>query len=126
MMAFASRREHVHKATINHYYFFTEIFDNVKVINFIMVSAISEMSTTCFSLSELNVNVHDSLSRLACRIRRLYNLHPSYWNTLSYSLISSGENSAFAHVAEAIARLQFSFSVPPGTHHCWVDRGGMI
>ena len=22
--------------------------------------------------------------------------------------------------------LQFSFLVPPGTHHCWVDRGGVI
>ena len=47
--------------------------------------------------------------------------------TLSYSLISSGENSAFAHFAAAIANhYNFSFLVPPGTHHCWVDRGGMI
>ena len=28
---------------------------------------------------------------------------PRYWNTLYYSLISSGENSAFAHFAAAIA-----------------------
>ena len=37
------------------------------------------------------------------RIIRLYNSHPWYWNTLFYSLISSGDKSAFAHFAAALA-----------------------
>ena len=47
-----------------------------------------------------------------------YNLHPWYWNTLFYSLISSGENSAFAYFAAAIANhynLAFSFHQVPIT-----------
>ena len=44
-------------------------------------------------------------------------------NSLLYSLISSGENSAFVHFAAAIAnQYNFGFLVPPGTHHYWVDR----
>ena len=34
---------------------------------------------------------------------RLHNLHPLLWNSLLYNLISSGENSAFAHFAAAVA-----------------------
>ena len=37
-----------------------------------------------------------------CEFSRLCNLHPWYWNTLFYSLISS-ENSAFAHTPAFIA-----------------------
>ena len=58
----------------------------------------------------INVNVHVYKCKCTClwfryprRISRLYNLHPWYWNTLFYSLISSGENSAFAHFVAAIA-----------------------
>ena len=48
--------------------------------------------------------------------------------TLLYGFISSRENSAFAHFAAAIANHYnlFSFRVPPGTHHCWVDKGSVI
>ena len=55
---------------------------------------------------------------------RLHNLHPWYWNSLLDSLLSSGENSAFAHFAAAIENhynLAFSFHQVPG--YCWVDRG---
>ena len=47
---------------------------------------------------------------------RLHNLYPWYWNSLLYSLISSGENSAFAHFAAAIVdhyNLDFSFTRYP-------------
>ena len=33
-------------------------------------------------------------SQRSAEFSRLYNLHPWHWNSLSYSLISSGENSA--------------------------------
>ena len=55
---------------------------------------------------------------------RLYNLHPWYWNSLLYGLISSGENSA--HFLQPMPFKIFPIFVPPGTHHCWVDRGGMV
>ena len=46
---------------------------------------------------------------------------------LELSLVRShllwGEFSAFS---AAIAIHNSPFFVPPGTHHCWVDRGGMI
>ena len=51
-----------------------------------------------------------------------------YQSSLLYDLISSEENSTFAHSATVIANhcsLAF-FVFPPGTHHCWVDKGGMI
>ena len=46
--------------------------------------------------------------------------------TLSYSLISSGENSV--HFLQLMPFTIFPISkfVPPGTHHCGVDRGGMV
>ena len=66
----------------------------------------------------VNVNVHGY---------RLYNLHPWYWNTLFYCLISSGDNSAFADICcSYIQSFQFSFLVLPGTHHCYVDRASVI
>ena len=40
---------------------------------------------------------------LIVQISKLYNLHPWYWNTLFYSLVSSEENSAYAHIDAAIA-----------------------
>ena len=44
--------------------------------------------------------------------------------TLSYSLISSGENSAHFLQLMPFTILQFTFhqSVTSGTHHCWVGR----
>ena len=47
---------------------------------------------------------------------RLFFLHPWYWNSLIYSLISSGKNSAFAHFAVAIGNhynLAFLFHQVP-------------
>ena len=59
---------------------------------------------------------------------RLHNLHPWYWNSLLYSLISYGKNLAFfVHFAAAYNQsLQFSFLVPPSTNHCKVGRGSML
>ena len=51
---------------------------------------------------------------------RLYNVHPWYWNSLLYGLIS-GENSA--HFLQLMPLIIFQFFVPPG--HCWVGRGSM-
>ena len=50
-------------------------------------------------------------------LRGLHNLQPWYLNSLFYSLISSGVNSAFAHFAVAIANhCNVAFFVPPGAH----------
>ena len=65
-------------------------------------------------------------SRYPHEVSELYDLHPWYWNSLFYSLISSRENSAIAHFATAIAiSLEFNFFVPSGTYHCSVGRGSM-
>ena len=59
----------------------------------------------------VNVNVHVYSPDLPVASAD-YNLHPWYWNTIFYGLISSGENSAFVHYAAAIAshyNLAFSF-----------------
>ena len=53
----------------------------------------------------------------------LHNLHPWYWNSLIRSHLLWGEFSAFS---AAIAIHNSPLFIPPGTHHCWVDRGGMI
>ena len=49
---------------------------------------------------------------------------------LELSLIQShlprGEFSICALCCSCRQSLQFSFLVPSGTHHCWVNRGGMI
>ena len=55
--------------------------------------------------------------------------HPWYWNSLIWfhpgGFISSGENSV-----HFLQQMPFTilncFFVPPGTHHCWLDRGSMI
>ena len=59
---------------------------------------------------------------------RLHNLHPWYWNSLLYRLISSGANSAVHTLLQLYnsPSLQFSFIVTPGTRYCRVDRGSMI
>ena len=54
---------------------------------------------------------------------RLHNLCPWYWNSLMGSHLLWGEFWAFS-AANAIHKSPFFVS--PGTHHCWVDRGGMI
>ena len=60
---------------------------------------------------------------------RLHNLHLWYWNSLLQSLISSGEDSTFAHFAAAIANhynLAFSFHQVPitagWTEAAWYER----
>ena len=53
---------------------------------------------------------------------RLHSLHPWYWNSLLCNFISSCENSVlFQHTIHHCPNF-----VQPGTHHCWVDRGGVI
>ena len=47
----------------------------------------------------INVNVNVYNPDIPSSSAGLYNLHPWYWNAIFYSLISSGENSAFAHSA---------------------------
>ena len=54
---------------------------------------------------------------------RLHNLHPWYSNP--YMVSSPLGRIHHVSVANAIHNSPFIF-VPPGTHHCWVDRGGMI
>ena len=68
-------------------------------------------------------------SEIPIEFSRLYNLRPWYWNSFLYSLISSGENSAFAHFAAAIANhynLAFSFHQVPitagWTEAAWYER----
>ena len=51
----------------------------------------------------VSVNVHVYSPDIPVEFSRLCNLHPWYWNSLLFSLISSGENSAFTHVAAATA-----------------------
>ena len=57
------------------------------------------------------------------KFSRLYNLHPWYWNSLLYGLISSGENST--HFLQLMPFTIFHFFIPPGTHYCWVGKGSM-
>ena len=78
--------------------------------------------------SNVNVNVY-VYSLISPWVQRLDNLHPWYWNSLSYSLISSGENSAFVYFAAAIANhynSAFSFhwvAITAGwTEVAWYER----
>ena len=50
-----------------------------------------------------------------------HNLHPWYWNSLLYSLISSGENSAFVHFATDIAGYQVP-TTAGWTEAAWYER----
>ena len=45
---------------------------------------------------------------------------------LTESHLLWGEFSICALSCSYSQSLQFSFLVPPATHHCWVDRGGVI
>ena len=69
--------------------------------------------------------------RCLLEFRRLHNLHPWYWNDLSYAKKSHllwEEFTVCALCCSYSQSLQFSFLVlvPPGTRHCWVIRGSMI
>ena len=75
----------------------------------------------------VNVNVNANVSVYSLKSPLSSADFTIYAPDILYSLISSGENSAFAHFAAAIANhYNFSFLVPPGTHHCWVDRASVI
>ena len=67
----------------------------------------------------LNVYVYILISN---EFSRLHNLRPWYWNSLLYSFISSEENTCTLCCSYSQS-LQFSFLIPPGTHHYCVDRG---
>ena len=71
----------------------------------------------------LNVNVY-VYSLISHRVQQTSQFTPL---VLELSLVQShllwGEFSAFS---AAIAIHNSPLFVPPGTHHCWVDRGGMI
>ena len=71
----------------------------------------------------VNVNVY-VYSLISHRVQQTSQFTPL---VLELSLIRShllwGEFSAFS---AAIAIHNSPLFVPPGTHHCWVDRGGMI
>ena len=70
-----------------------------------------------------NVNVY-VYSLISYEVQQISQFTPL---VLELSLIQShllwGELSAFS-AANAIHNCVFF--IPPGTHHCWVDRGGMI
>ena len=78
---------------------------------------------------KLNVNVY-VYSLISHRVQQTsHNLHPWHRNSLLYSLISSGENSALAHFAAAIANyynLACSFHQVPitvgWTEAAWYER----
>ena len=58
----------------------------------------------CTNITQQVINVNVVANSPAIPVGlALYNLHPWYWNTHFYSLISSGKNSAFAYFAAAIA-----------------------
>ena len=72
----------------------------------------------------VNVSVYNLKSPLSSADFTVYAL------VLELFLIQShllwGEFSICALCCSYSQSLQFSFLVPPGTHHCWVDRGGVI
>ena len=67
----------------------------------------SKFCSTMYFAHAKNVNVSvyslNSPSEIPIEFSRLNNLRLWYWNSFLYSLISSGENSAFAHFAAATA-----------------------
>ena len=71
----------------------------------------------------MNVNVY-VYSLISHQVQQILQFTPL---VLELSLVRShllwGEFSAFS---AAIAIHNSPLFVPPGTHHCWVDRGGMI
>ena len=80
-----------------------------------------------YGLNVKNINVYVSSLISPWVQQTSHNLHLWYWNFFFYSLISSRENSAFAFFAAAKANhYNFSFLIAPSTHHCCVDRGGVV
>ena len=78
----------------------------------------------CMYIIVTIINVFETIVWYLLEFSRLYSLHPWYWNSLSYGLISSVEN--LAHFLQLMPFTIFQIFVPSGTHHCWVDRGGMV
>ena len=77
----------------------------------------------------VNVNVNVSVYSLKSPLSSAdFTIYAPGIGTLSYTVSSPlGENSAFAPLCCSYSQsLQFSFLVPPGTHHCWLDRGSVI
>ena len=89
-------------------------------------SAVRDTKKKCASiLPVVNVNVNVYVySLISHRVQQTSQFTPL---ALELSLVRShllwGEFSAFS---AAIAIHNSPLFVPPGTHHCWVDRGGMI
>ena len=52
----------------------------------------------------------------------LHILHPWYWNTLFYGLISLGDFSTCVFSSNYSQSLHHSFLIPPSTHQCCVGR----
>ena len=64
----------------------------------------------------VNVNVNVEVYRLkSLRVQQTLQFTPL---VLELSHLLWGESIAFSAA--------FTIFVPPGTHHCWVDRGGMV
>ena len=79
------------------------------------------VSRLCLSSNKCKMYVYSLISPWVHQTS--YNLQPWYWNSLVYSLISSGENSAFARFAAALDNhynLAFSFHQVPITAG-WTD-----
>ena len=78
----------------------------------------------CDKNINVNVNVYSLISpcvqlslQLAPLVLKLSHIQPHLlWGEFSICSLCCSCNQS----------LQFSFLVPPGTHHCWVDRGSMI
>ena len=77
----------------------------------------------------INVNICVFIVWYPFEFSRLHNIYSWYWNSLLYSLICSGENSAFAHIAAAIANYYnwiFLFDQVPitagWTEAAWYER----
>ena len=49
---------------------------------------------------------------------------PRYWNSLFHSLVSLEGNATQFSATEATYTVPIL--VPPGTHYCWVNRGGVV
>ena len=74
----------------------------------------------------VNVNVHIYSPDIPVGSADCTIYTPVLEHTLLQSHLLWGEFSICALCCSYSQSLQFSFLVPPGTHHCWVDRGGMI
>ena len=78
---------------------------------------------TVFKNVNVNVNVY-VYSLISHRVQQTSQLTPLVFElSFAWFHLLWGEFSAFS---AAIAIPNSPLFVPPGTHHCWVDRGGMI